>query len=79
MIPIPPKNPPAGALPVIFAADQPPYDPLPGVFIHQEGQVLTEWEFTAEDLAKVLAGGRLRLWVWTFGQALQPVAVQVVE
>jgi hypothetical protein len=40
---------------------------------------MTEWELSAEDLAKVLAGGRVRLWIYTFGHALQPVALEVVE
>lgn len=78
MIARPPSVPP-GSVRVLFAANQPPYEALPAVLDLQAGTVMTEWEFTAEDLAKVLAGGRVRLWIWTFGIALQPVAIEVIE
>jgi hypothetical protein len=78
MIPVPPKHPHPDAFPVVFAKNQAEYDPLPA-FVDRNGMVMTEWELTAEDLAKVLAGGRVRLWVWTFGRGFSPVALEVIE
>jgi hypothetical protein len=78
VIPIIPKNPHAGATIVVLARNQPEYDPLPAA-VSQDGLVMTEWEFTAEELAAVLAGGRLRLRTFTFGHPFQPVQLEVVE
>lgn len=78
MVPIVPKTLHEGAEVIIFAKDQPEYDPLPAA-VDAKGLVMTEWEFSAEELARVLAGGRVRLWVHTFRQRLQPVALEVVE
>lgn len=78
MNPVPPVQPHPGAHRITFAADQPEYAPLPAA-IDPAGLVMTEWELTAEELARILAGGRIRLWVWTFRQPLQPVAMEVAE
>lgn len=67
-----------GAQMIVFAQDQPQYDPLPAA-VNSDGLVMTEWELSAEELARILAGGRVRLWVWTFRRALQPVMLEVVE
>lgn len=53
-----------GARFVEFGANQPQYDPLPA-YVDPQGVVLTEWELSAEDLAHLLDGGRLRLWIIT--------------
>lgn len=63
---------------VTFAVNQPAYELLPAS-IDPGGIVMTEWELGAEDLARILNGGRVRLWVYTFGQPLQPVMLEVVE
>lgn len=63
---------------VIFAKDQPEYEPLPAS-LDATGLVMTEWEFSAEDLARVLEGGRIRLWLHTNNRPLQPVMIEVVE
>lgn len=78
MIPVPPLAPHAGATRVVFAANQAEYDPLPAA-MSPDGVVMTEWEFTAEELARVLAGGRLRVWTFTFGHPFQPVSLEVAE
>lgn len=78
MIAIPPKQPHEGGVRVVFAANQREYDPLPAV-VDRDGVVMTEFEFTAEELATVLAGGRLRLWLYTFNRPLQPIALEIVE
>jgi hypothetical protein len=63
---------------VIFAKDQPQYNQLPAS-IDSDGVVMTEWEPTAIELERLLCGGRIRLWVHTFGQPLQPVSVEAIE
>jgi hypothetical protein len=63
---------------VVLGAHQPGYIPLPAVMA-PDGLVLTEWEPTAEELAAIIEGGRLRLWVSTFGRGFPPVALEVVQ
>ncbi len=78
MKPVEPTTPHDGAQRVIFAKDQPQYDPLPAS-VSQDGLVMTEWELSAEELSRVVNGGRVRLWIWTHRLPLQPVALEVVE
>lgn len=62
---------------VIYAKDQPEYIPLPAM-VNPEGLVMTEWEPSAEELERLLCGGRIRLWVHTFGRPLQPVNIEAI-
>lgn len=78
MTPVMPTAPHEGGRLVVFAKTQPEYIPLPAS-VDANGLVMTEWALSAEDLAAVLNGGRVRLWVWTHGNPLQPVALQVVD
>lgn len=77
MKPVTPVAPHDGAALIVLGANQPQYDPLPAA-IDGNGLVLTEWEFSAEELAAILAGGRLRLWTYTFGSPFQPVHLEIV-
>lgn len=77
MTPVEPR-PREGAEAVVFAKDQPEYIPLPAN-VTPDGLVMTEWEPTATELAHLCAGARVRLWVWTAGHPLQPVALDVVD
>ena len=67
-----------GTRAITFAADQPEYTPLPAL-LFDDGRILTEWTFSEEERARVTKGENLRLWIWTFGQRLQPVALQVTD
>lgn len=67
-----------GARLVVFAKDQPQYLPLPAN-LFPDGKVLTEWTFTEEERALIARGENIRLWIWTFGQPLQPVALEVTD
>lgn len=73
---------------VVYAKDQPEYQPLPT--LRQvgtvEGRVLSRWRPTEDELIKLLAGDDLYLEVWTFNnecrrcgqqQGLQPVRLGV--
>lgn len=76
-----PREPPVlheGASLIVIAKDQPQYAPLPAS-VGPDGLVMTEWEPTAEELARLLDGGRVRIWIHTYGQPLQPLNVEVAE
>jgi hypothetical protein len=76
MRPVRPVAPPRGAQFATFAEHQPEYDPLPAS-VSADGLVMTEWEPTAEELAALVAGGRVRIWLHTYGRPLQPLNVEV--
>jgi hypothetical protein len=67
---------------VLFAKDQPPYTSLPAS-VDGEGCVMTEWEPSAEDLAVILNGGRIRIWLQgtgvEMGRPLTPMTVEAVK
>jgi len=63
---------------VVLAKDQPQYDPLPAL-IFMDGKVMTEWKLTEEERGRLIAGENLRLWIWTFGRPLQPIALEVTD
>ncbi len=63
---------------IVFAKDQPQYQPLPAL-IFTDGKVLTEWQPTEDERARIAAGENIRLWVWTFNQPLQPVRLEVTS
>ncbi len=71
-----------GAVLIEFAKDQPPYMTLPAS-VDVNGTVMTEWEFTAEELQKVLTGGKIRLWVMFTkvheGIPISPLRLEVIE
>lgn len=57
---------------VVYAADQPEYQPLPA-FKCVNGKILTRWEMTEEERRLVAEQGYIYLAVSTFNQPLQPV------
>lgn len=67
-----------GTRAVIFAKDQPEYLPLPAL-LYADGKILTEWTFSEDERAAVARGENLRLWIWTFGKPLQPIALQLTD
>lgn len=67
-----------GTRAVTFAKDQPEYLPLPAL-LYADGKILTEWTFSEDERAAVARGENLRLWIWTFGKPLQPIALQLTD
>ncbi len=67
-----------GAKRVVFAKDQPQYTPLPAI-LFDDGKICTEWRLTEEERTLILNGENLRLWIWTYGHPLQPVALEVTN
>lgn len=59
---------------VEFAKRQPEYVTLPAF-----GRVMTEWSLIEEERIKLIRDANLRLWIWTFGQPLQPVMLEVTS
>lgn len=68
----------AGGQSVTFAKDQPQYVPLPAKVFNQ-GLVLTEWKPDEAELARLMAGEAIRLWIWRFGNQLQPLKLEVTS
>lgn len=63
---------------VEIAKNQPEYLTLPAL-VFNDGRVMTEWQLSQEELGRLQRGERLRLWIWTFGHPLQPVALEVTS
>jgi hypothetical protein len=61
---------------VMFAKDQPEYLPLPA-FKQGNGDVITCWHLTDEEIDKLTESRSLYLSVKTFNQPLQPVYLTV--
>ncbi len=74
---IPPVKSEGGTL-VTIAENQPEYVPLPA-YVDKNGLVMTEWEFSDEEIRMIIEGGKLRLWIHTFNNPLQPVQLCIVR
>ena len=57
---------------VVYGANQPEYQPLPAMKM-PDGQVLTCWQFTEEELAIINKTKCMYLSQLTFNQPLQPI------
>lgn len=57
---------------IVFAENQPEYQPLPA-FIDQQGVVVTCWKLTLLERLKILFTGRFFLVVQTFNYPIQPL------
>lgn len=72
MKPVSPVIPGVDVDEVVYAADQPEYQPLPA-FKCVNGKILTRWELNDEEKQLVCEQGYIYLAVNTFNQPLQPV------
>jgi hypothetical protein len=57
---------------VVYAKDQPEYQPLPA-WVRQDGRVVTRWRLTWRERLAVLVGRSLYMEVMTFGRPIQPI------
>ncbi len=57
---------------VVFAKDQPEYLPLPALRL-PDGEVITCWEFSEEELQEVIRTKRIYFSQLTFNTHLQPI------
>lgn len=63
---------------IIFGKDQPPYAPLPALFIPGErGVLLSCFDLSEDEIAELINTKKLWVTVLTFGQPLQPLMVSV--
>jgi hypothetical protein len=69
---------PPGFERVVYTSTEPEVQDLV-VYRNAEGLLYSEWEFTADDILRIMRGERLRLWVWTGNQPLHPVSVGIVD
>ena len=56
---------------VVFAKDQPEYNPLPAL-LEEDGTVHTRWRLSLKERLQVLFSGDIYLALLTFNQPLQP-------
>lgn len=63
---------------IVIAKDQPEYLPLPAL-VFPDGRVMTEWKLSEDERGRLIAGEHLRLWIWMFGNPLQPIALEVTS
>lgn len=61
---------------IIFAKDQPEYIPLPALRL-ENGDVITCWHLSDEEIEKIKESKTLYLSVKTFNQPLQPIFLTV--
>ena len=61
---------------VVYAKDQPQYEPLP-VFKQDNGVVLSRWKLTWRERVLTFLRGDVYLFCWTFNHPLQPVAIEI--
>ena len=62
---------------VIFAKDQPEYNPLVANF---DGRTVeTKWQLSWKERIKILLTGNIYLSLLTFGQPLQPIRMSVLR
>jgi hypothetical protein len=72
MSPVSPVIPETNLEEVVYAKDQPEYQPLPSIRA-ADGTILTRWSLTEEEKQQVLSQGYVYLLVMTFNQPLQPL------
>ena len=78
MKPISPVIPGSEPFEVLLGKDQPEYTPLPAFYVDTEGfPVLTRWEPSEEERARIMAGADIVFTQLTFRQPFQPVHLQV--
>lgn len=61
---------------VIYAKDQPEYNPLPAIR-QSDGCIVTRWQCTWRERLRVLLTGSIYLEVLTFNSPLQPLKMSV--
>ena len=80
MEPVSPVIPGLEPYEITFGANQPEYIPLPALRGRApQYLVLTRWKLTGEERLRIMHGEDIFLSQFTFGNAYQPVAIQVAS
>lgn len=61
---------------VVYAKDQPQYQPFP-VYKFDDGTIISRWKLSWKERLLVLLKGDIYLWIMTFNKPLQPVIINV--
>jgi hypothetical protein len=61
---------------VLYAKDQPQYQPLP-VYKFDDGTIISRWKLSWKERLLVLFKGDIYLWIMTFNKPLQPIIINV--
>lgn len=61
---------------VVIAENQDEYGNLPAVFL-DNGVIVTRWRLSFRERLKVLFAGNIYLWMWTFGNPVTPVLIEI--
>jgi hypothetical protein len=72
------RNMPSPFPEVVYAKDQPEYNPLPSIK-QSDGCVVTRWAMSWRERLRVLLTGSIYLEVLTFNQPLQPLKMSVTK
>lgn len=67
---------PNGTVKVVFAKDQPQYNPLPSLRT-PDGRVVSRWKLEPNDLLLIQNGVDIYLTLHTFNEPLQPIMLTV--
>lgn len=62
----------------VYAKDQPEYTPLP-VLKNEEGDVVSCWELSEEEIKQIVETKQLYIKVKTFNHPLQPIFCSVLK
>lgn len=63
---------------VVYAETQAEYEPLPAIRLDcRQGEVITRWKPDAGELEALANGASIYLHLWTFGNPLQPILIEV--
>lgn len=79
MKPISPIIPGYEDLEVRIAEDQDEYETLPALPLDHGQRILTRWRLTWRERFTALFNGDIYLHVWTFGNPIQPLFMEVDE
>jgi hypothetical protein len=63
---------------VVYAKDQPAYNPLP-TLRDQDGVVVSRWKLTDEERQAISEGADIHLSIHTFNGPLQPIRLEILS
>ncbi len=78
MKPVSPVIPGKDLKEIIVAEHQEEYGNLPSIKF-ADGLLCTRWEMTTEERDFVAKNGYIYLWIWTFGNPVQPVLLEAKD
>jgi hypothetical protein len=62
---------------IVLAKDQPEYRPLPALHLEGHKLTLTRWQPTWKERLRLIFGGSVYLWTWTYGHSFHPTSLEI--